>query len=58
MNYKELLEQLQQLNEDQLMMDVTIYVPSVDEYYQDDVELVYADQECDELPLDQPFIRF
>lgn len=58
MTYKELLEQLQQLNEDQMMMDVAIYVPGVDEYYQDGVELMYAGQECDVLGLDHPFIRF
>ena len=48
MKYKELLEQLQQLNEDQLNMDVVINdVRSGsldDEYHQLYVELVYAGQ--------------
>ena len=59
MTYKELLEQLQQLNEDQLMMDVCIQDKTeTDEYYQLGVELVYAGQECDVLGLDHPFIQF
>jgi hypothetical protein len=60
MTYKELLEQLQRLNEDQLHCDVTIFdtMGSPDEYYQAGVELVFAGQECDALGLDHPFIRF
>jgi hypothetical protein len=62
MKYKELLEQLQQLNEDQLNMDVVINdVRSGsldDEYHQLYVELVYAGQECEIFGLDQPIIRF
>lgn len=33
MNYRELLEELQQLNEEQLAQDVTVYVSGVGEYY-------------------------
>ena len=33
MNYRQLLEELQQLNEEQLAQDVTVYVSGVDEYY-------------------------
>ena len=58
MKYKELLEQLQQLNEDQLNMDVSITDVRSDEYHQLYVELVYAGQECEIFGLDQPIIRF
>jgi hypothetical protein len=58
MKYKELLEQLQQLNEDQLNMDVAITDVRSDEYHQLYVELVYAGQECEIFGLDQPIIRF
>jgi hypothetical protein len=58
MTYKELLQQLQQLNEEQLNSDVAIYVPGVDEYYQDGVELVFATDECQVLDVDHPIICF
>jgi hypothetical protein len=58
MTYKELLQQLQQLTEDQLHCDVTIYEPCADEYWKDKVELVFANQECEVLGLDHPIIRF
>lgn len=59
MKYKELLEQLQQLNEDQLNMDVCVYdLCRPDEYHQDHVKLMYAGQECETLGLDQPIISF
>jgi hypothetical protein len=60
MTYKELLEQLQQLNEDQLHCDVTIFdtMGSPDEYYQAGVELVFATEECQVLDVDHPIIRF
>ena len=58
MTYKELLQQLQQLNEDQLNEDVCVYDTGTDEYYQLNVELVYSTQECDTLDLDHPIIRF
>ena len=58
MKYKELLQQLQQLSEDQLNEDVCVYDTAMDEYYQLYVELVYSTQECDVLNLDHPIIRF
>jgi len=58
MTYKELLQQLQQLTEDQLNEDVCVYDTGTDEYYQLNVELVYSTQECDVLNLDHPIIRF
>jgi len=58
MTYKELLQQLQQLSEDQLNEDVCVYDTDTDEYYQLNVELVYSPQECDVLNLDHPIIRF
>ena len=58
MTYKELLQQLQQLDEDQLNEDVCVYDTGTDEYYQLNVELVYSTQECDVLNLDHPIIRF
>ena len=33
MKYRELLDELQQLNEEQLAQDVTVYVSEQDEYY-------------------------
>lgn len=59
MTYKELLNQLSQLNEDQLNQDVCVWDSyGQDEYYQESVELVYSTQECDVLDLDHPIIRF
>lgn len=58
MTYKELLQQLSQLSEDQLNEDVCVYDTGTDEYYQLNVELVYSTQECDVLNLDHPIIRF
>jgi hypothetical protein len=59
MTYKELLQQLQQLSEDQLNEDVTICSEDdPDVYFQAGVELVYSTQECDALNLDHPIIRF
>lgn len=58
MTYKELLNQLQSLTEDQLNEDVCVYDSGTDEYYQLNVELVYSTQECDVLNLDHPIIRF
>lgn len=58
MTYKELLQLLQQLNEDQLNQDVCVFDSYSDEYYQKSVEIVYSTQECDTLDLDHPIIRF
>ena len=58
MTYKELLQQLQQLTEDQLNQDVCVYDTGTDEYYQSGVEFVFATDECDVLDVDHPIIRF
>ena len=60
MTYKELLQQLQQLNEEQLNQDVCIWNSDYDgdEFYQSGVEFVFATDECDVLNLDHPIIRF
>ena len=58
MRYKELLNQLSQLNEQQLNEDVVVYDDCEGNYYQSDVELVFATQVCNVLNLDQPIIRF
>ena len=59
MTYKELLNQLQQLNDEQLNLDVAICSEDdEDEYYQASVELVFATDECQVLDVDHPIIRF
>ena len=58
MTYKELLLQLQKLNEEQLNSDVAIYEPCADEYYQASVEFVFATEECQVLGVNHPIIRF
>ena len=44
MTYKELLDQLQQLNEEQLNQDVAIWDEDNDEFYQQDVDLLFVDE--------------
>ena len=58
MTYKELLNQLQSLTEDQLNQDVCVYDTGTDEHYQLNVELVFTTGECDVLDTDHPVIRF
>ena len=58
MTYKELLNQLSQLNEEQLNQDVAICSEDEDEYYQSSVELVFVDNTQDVLDLNHPVIRF
>ena len=58
MTYKQLLAELQKLNEEQLNQDVAIYEPCADEFWQDKVELLFATEECQVLDVDHPFIRF
>lgn len=58
MTYKELLAELQKLNEEQLNSDVAIWDEDNDEFYQSDVEFVFATDECQVLDVDHPFIRF
>ena len=58
MTYKELLNQLQQLNEEQLNQDVAIWDEDNDEFYQQDVDLLFVDETADVLDVDHPVIRF
>ena len=58
MTYKELLNQLQQLNPEQLNQDVAIWDEVNDEYYQQDVDLLFVDNTQDVLDVDHPIIRF
>jgi len=58
MTYKELLNQLSQLNEEQLNQDVCVYDSLADEHYQAGVELVFATDECQVLDVNHPIIRF
>jgi hypothetical protein len=58
MTYRELLKQLQQLNEEQLNSDVCVYNKWEDQFIQYDVDFTLADEECDVLDLDHPIIRF
>jgi len=58
MTYKELLAELQKLNEEQLNQDVAVYDTGTDEYYQLNVEFVFATEECGVLDIDHPIIRF
>ena len=57
MTYKELLDQLQQLNEEQLNQDVMIQDYD-NEYYGYKVELVFATDAQNVLDVDHPVIRF
>lgn len=58
MTYKELLNQLQQLNEEQLNQDVAIWDEVNDEFYQQDVDLLFVDNTQDVLDVNHPIIRF
>jgi hypothetical protein len=58
MTYKDLLDQLQQLDEEQLNSDVAIHDTDIDEYFQESVEFVFATDECQVLDVDHPVIRF
>lgn len=59
MTYKELLQQLQQLNEEQLNSDVCVWDSyGQDEYYQQGVEFVFATEECGVLDANHPIIRY
>ena len=58
MTYKELLNQLQQLNEEQLNKDVAVYDGNEYEYYQWKVYFEFADDTQDVLDLNHHVIRF
>ena len=57
MKYKELLQHLQQLNEDQLNMDVFICDYENEEYHLSDIEFGYAPCDSVIFGLDQPIIK-
>lgn len=59
MTYKELLQQLQKMNEEQLNSDVCVWDSyENDEFHQASVELVFATEECQVLDINHPIIRF
>ena len=58
MTYQELLNQLQQLNPEQLNQDVAIWDEVNDEFYQQDVDLLFVDNTQDVLDVNHPIIRF
>ena len=57
MTYKELLAELQKLNEEQLNQDVAVWDEDNDEFYQQDVDLLFVD-DTDVLDVGHPIIRF
>ena len=62
MNYRQLLNELQKLTEEQLNQDVciwnTYYGYGQDEFYQQSVEFMFATEECQVLDVNHPIIRF
>ena len=58
MTYKELLAELQKLNEEQLNQDVAVYDNYEQEYHQLTGKLVFATDECQVLDVDHPIIVF
>lgn len=58
MTYKELKLMLEEFTDEQLDADVCIYDNSIGEYFQLNVELVFATEEHDTLDFDHPIIRF
>jgi hypothetical protein len=59
MTYKELLAELQKLNEEQLNQDVCIWdCWGCGEYYQKGVEFVFATDAQDILDVDHPIIQY
>ena len=58
MTYKELLAELQKLNEEQLNQDVAVYDNYEQNYHKLTVKLVFATDECQVLDVDHPIIVF
>jgi hypothetical protein len=58
MIYKELLQQLQQLTEEQLNKDVCVYDSEGQNEYYNNVELVFATAKCESLEVDYPIISY
>ncbi len=59
MTYRDLLNKLQKLNEEQLNQDVCIWDSyGQDEFYQESVEFMFADDTQDVLDVGHPIIRY
>lgn len=56
MTYKELIAELQQLSEEQLNTDVTIFVRGVEEYIPASNAVYFADEEDGVLDPDHPYL--
>jgi len=56
--YKQLLTELNKLTEEQLNSDVCVFDTAIDEYFQLNVEFVYATDAQDVLDVGHPIIRF
>ena len=57
LTYRELREKLNTFTDEQLDSDVAIYDSETDEYFQSNVEVVYATDAQDVLDIDHPVIR-
>jgi hypothetical protein len=58
MTYRELLQQLHQLTEEQLNQGVCLYNKWEDQHIQYDVDLAFATEESEVLDVNHPVIRF
>jgi hypothetical protein len=58
MKYKELLEKLQSLDENQLNQTVTVYVSSDDEYFGISDSDFSKEETCDVLDPDHVYLRY
>lgn len=56
--YRQLLNELNKLTEEQLNSDVCVFDTGIEEYFQLNVEFVYATDAQDVLDLHHPIIRF
>ena len=56
MTYRELLVQLEEMSQEQLNMDVTVYVCDSEEYYVIQDEIAFATEECGVLDIDHPIL--
>jgi hypothetical protein len=56
MTYQELLVQLEAMSQEQLNMDVTVYICDSEEYYAIQDEIVFATEECEVLDVNHPVL--
>ena len=56
--YRQLAELIATFNEEQLIANVTIFDQFEDEYFGENVELVFTTEECDVLDSNHPILRF